>query len=218
VGDVSAVDLGQGHDGEDGQDDQLGPEQRHLSVGRKLDADVADGRHHHDPDDPHEGHPERAVGQAVGPEEGERVGPGDLAETRHHDQIGDEDAPSREPAGLGAHGPGHPSEGGAAVGIGSVHVVVGRGDEQHGDERQQHYGRRIEAHTQGHDAQGRRQAVSGGRRGHADHQAREHAEGAGLQPLAADLRCPAKVRRSAGTRHGSPPAFFGGHPRRVPRH
>ena len=41
VGDVPAVHLGQGHDGEDEEDHDLGTQQGHLRPSRQLDADVS---------------------------------------------------------------------------------------------------------------------------------------------------------------------------------
>ncbi len=185
VGRVAGVHLGQGHDGEDEEDDDLGAEQGHLGPGRQLDADVTDGRHDDEPDHADEGDPEpRAVGgDAVGAEEVEGVDAGDRGQVGHDHQVGHEDAPAGQPTGLRPDGPGHPGERRAAVGIGPVQVVVGGGDEEHGHEGQQHHRRRVEADVGGHEAEGGGQAVGGGGGGHPDDQARDHPERPDLEAL-----------------------------------
>ena len=82
---------------------------------------------------------------AVGVEEQEHVLAGDLGEAGHDQDVGGEDAPAAEPAGLRPEGPGGPGEGRAAVGIGLVQLLVADRGEQHRDEREDDDDRRLDA-------------------------------------------------------------------------
>ena len=99
-----------------------------------------------------------------------------------------DDAPAAEPARLGAEGPGAPGEGGAAVGVGVVQLLVGVGDEQHRDEGEDRDDRGLQA-VDGDDdeAERRRQAVGRRRRRHAHHHRGDQPERPSLQPLVAGL-------------------------------
>ncbi len=182
---VAEVDLGEGDRREQAQRRDLGGQQEVLGARRELDPDVTDPGHHDDPDRGDDADVEQVGGGGVQAEEQERVDAGDVGEGRHHDDVGDDDRPARQPAEPRPHRPGHPGEAGAAVGVGPVHVVVGGRDQQHRDEGDEHHGRGVEAHPVDRDdeAQGRGEAVPGRRRGDADDQVGELAEGAGLQAL-----------------------------------
>ena len=194
------VHLDERHEREDAQDDHLGAEQEPLRLGRRLDADVADPGHDHDPEHAEGERPPLAVREAVGAEQVERVLAGDLGQVRHHDHVGGDDAPAAHPAQVRPHRPRHPREGGAAVGVGPVQVVVGRGDEEHRHEREQHDRRRLQA-DDGHDEpEAGREAVAGRGRRDADDDARDEAERPGLQPLLARV----VLERVDGRRHVIP--------------
>ena len=78
-----------------------------------------------------------------------------------------------------------PRERRARVGVGAVEVFVGRGDEQHRDERHEQHRRGVHADALDGDdeAERRRERVGGRRRGDADDDVREVADRVFLQPL-----------------------------------
>ena len=168
---------------EEDQRHQFGPEQKHLSPGRQLDADIADPGHGENEDDAENGDPERVDGQSVGSEQQERVAGGDGGQAGHDEQVGDEDAPTAEPSQLWPHGPGHPREGRAAVGVGPVEVVVRGRDEQHRHEGDQHDRGRLKADLVRHETERRGDAVTRCGRGDADDDHRDQPEGATLEAL-----------------------------------
>ena len=182
---IAEVNLGERDRREQAQCRDLGGEQEVLGASRELDADVADRGHHDDPDCGDDADVEKVGRSRVESEEQERVDPGDVGESRHDDDIGDDDRPAGEPAEPRPHRPGHPGEAGAAVRVGPVHVVVGGGDQQHRDEGDDHHGRRVEPHPvdRDHEPERCREAVSRRGRRHADHQVGHPAEGACLQAL-----------------------------------
>ena len=120
--------------------------------------------------------------QVVEAEQAKEYEPAICDEVRHHDHVGDDDAPAAEPAGAGAEGTGGPGEGGAAVRLGLVELGVGDRDEVHRDERDHHDQRRLDpddavAVLGDHDvAEAGGQAVGGRRRGDPHHDAAEQAE------------------------------------------
>ena len=189
-GRMSAPDLDERDDGEEDEDHDLRAEQPPLRARRGLDPDVADGAHQHDPDHPGDADPQRAARETRPAEEQEGVAPGDLGEARHHEDVGEDQAPAAEPAGDRPERPRAPGERRAAVRVGLVQVLEAQRDKQHRHEGQHHDDRRLEADP-GH---GRHrpergcEAVRRRRRGDADHHARHEAERAGLQALVERLR------------------------------
>ena len=96
-----------------------------------------------------------------------------------------------------------PRERRAAVRVGAVHVVVGRGDQQHRHERQQQDRRRLQPDARDRDDEAERRGERVARRGRrdADHAARHEAQRILLQTLVAD---PGRSR-GRGTRPRQPP-------------
>ena len=173
-GRVRHVDLGQRDDREDHEHEVLEAQQEPLQAGRHLDADRRDGAHDHQEGYADESDPEERARQAVGPDQQEEVGAGDLRQAGHDDDVGGDHHPAGHPAGPRSDRSGHPAEGGAAVGVCPVQVVVGAGDEDHGDERDEHDRRRLEPDAGDHDdqPQGDCETVGRRRRGYADDDAR----------------------------------------------
>ena len=124
--------------GEQRQRDDLQRHEDVLHPGRDLDADGHEDGDEDDPGDAAQRDPEDRVGQAVGAEEQERVVGGDPDEVGHHDDRGGDGGEAEDPADGRAEGARRPDEGLAAVGIGAVHVVEARRDEQHRDEGEDH--------------------------------------------------------------------------------
>ena len=183
------VDLDQSHDREGGQRQHLHRQQDPLGGSRELDAHVTDPCHHGDPDSRHDAHRQQRVGSAVPLDQQERVLAGDVGEGGHDDDVRDHDRPAGEPAHLRPHRTRHPGEARAAVRVGAVHVVVGRGDEEHRDERDDHHRGRVHPHAVDGDdeAERRREAVGGRHRGDGDDEVRQVADRVRLQALAARL-------------------------------
>ena len=200
---VAEVDLGERDGGEQRECRDLGGQQEVLGPRRELDADPADPGHHDDPDRGDDADVEKVGCGRIEAEEQERVDTRDVGEGRHHDDIGDDDRPAGQPAEPRPHRSRHPGEAGAAVRVGSVHVVVGGGDQQHRDERDDHHGRRVEPHPPDRDYEPERcrEAVSGRGGGHADDEIRQIAERPGLQTLGALLRFPAGTGCDRGALH-----------------
>ena len=121
------------------------------------------------------------VGRAVVAEQLEGVEARDLRQVRHHDHVGDDDRPAAHPARARAHRLGHPREGGAAVRVGAVHVVVGRAMQSIGRNATIMIAGAWKPTTRGDEAQRRRQAVAGRGRRDADHHVREERDRAGLE-------------------------------------
>ena len=96
------------------------------------------------------------VGEAVEPEEQERVLRGDEREARHDDEVGHHRAPAAQPSGARAHGACDPREVRAAVRIGAVQVEERGRDARHGDERDPHDRRGLEADREGDEARATR--------------------------------------------------------------
>src|ERR1019366_2309964 len=118
---------------QDGEHGQFNSEQGLLKVGGNLNADVADPRHGDDPGNTDQKHPRarRVVANAGRVEHIEYVLPGDLSEAGHHDNVRDNNSPAAHPANSRAEGSRRPGERGAAVGVGSVHLLEGNRDEEH---------------------------------------------------------------------------------------
>ncbi len=197
--------LDQGHDREHEQHGELDAQQHLLEIGRDLDADVADGRHQHDPHDPDQQHPAAAgvAADPLGVEQEEEVLARHLGQAGHDEQVGGDDAPTPEPSGLGPEGPGTPGERGAAIGVGVVHLLVAVGDEQHRDERQDGDDRSLQAvDGDDHESEGGGQAVGRSGRGHPHHDGGDEPEGAALEPFLADVT--RGLRRRRQICHGDP--------------
>ena len=182
---VAGVDLDQRGYREHREDHHLEAQQQLLDARGELDAAIADPAHQHDPE--HRSH-ERGALVGFGPvpaEELEGVDRGDVGERGHHEQVGEEDRPAVEPAGGGPEGAGGPGERGAGVGVGAVEVFVGRGDQQHRDERHQQHRRGVDADAlvEHDEAQRGRERVRGRGRGDPDHDVRQVADRVFLQPL-----------------------------------
>ena len=161
------------------------PEEGFLEVGRHLDPHVADGRHGHDPEDADQEDPAAAGVRAdrVGVEQEEHVLTGDLGQAGHDQDVGGDDGPTAPPTGLGSEGPDPPGEGGPAVRVGVVHLLVAVGDEEHGDEGEDGDDRRLETDGGDHEAKGGGQAVGRCRGGDADHRARDQSERSRFETL-----------------------------------
>ena len=169
---VSRCHLHQSDDREQEQDRELYPEQRFLDIGRYLDPDVTDRRHDDDPRDADQQDP--AAGcirpDPVRIEEEEDVLTGDLGQACHDQDVGRNDPPPPEPACLRTKGTSRPSEGGAAVGVGVVHLLVAIGDEEHRNEGQDRDDRRLQAvDRDDHEPERGGQAVGRRGRGHPDY-------------------------------------------------
>ena len=183
------VDLYQGHDRKKRQRDDLDRQQDPLRGRRELDPDVTDPGHHGDPDRGDDADREERVRGAVPVEQQEGVLAGDVGERRHHDDVRDDDRPAGDPARARPHRARHPGEARAAVRVGPVHVVVGRRDQEHRDERDDHHGGRVHAHAVDRDDESQRggEAVGRRHRGDRDDEVRQVADGVGLEALAAGL-------------------------------
>jgi hypothetical protein len=207
---VAAVDLRQREQCEPDEREHLDAEQGVLEAGRDLDAAVADVGHHGDPDDPGHRAPERARREVVEAEEAVGVGACDLREVRHHDDVGDDDAPPAEPPRAGAEGPGGPGERRAAVGLRLVELGVGDRDEVHRDERHHHDQRGLHSDDavavldDDDVAQARRKAVGRRRGGDTHDDAAQQAERTALETFALRLPLP-RLRRLA---RGHGPSFL----------
>ena len=191
---VVHVNRDQGDDGEDHQRHELHAEQVPLGARRELDPAIADPGHDDDPGDPDDRHPER---RGCGPaEQLEGVVAGDRGEARHHEHVGDDDRPAALPAEPRAHRPGHPGERRAAVRVGAVHVVVGRRDARHREERDEDHGRRLQPQTadRGDEAQRGREAVARRGRGDADDDVGDERDRVLLQALVLDVTSPDRLR------------------------
>ena len=134
-----------------------------------------------------ERHGEGRVGRALPVDEQEPVEAGDLRQVRHHDDVGDDDRPAADPAGPRAHRPRHPRERRPAVRVGAVHVVVGRRDEEHRQERQDQDRGRLHADGGDHEREHRGERIARRGRRDPDHDARHEAERVRLQALALHL-------------------------------
>ncbi len=202
----------QGDRGEDDEDEDLHRKEDPLDAGRQLDAAVADVGEQDDEEDAHEEHPlaRRVVTDPPGVEEQEAVLAGHLRQAGHDEHVGRDDAPAAEPADPRTERPGAPREGGAAVRVGLVELAVADRDEEHGHEGQHHDGGRQDADGDDDQAEGRRQAVGGGGRGHPDDNARHEAQGIRLEALVDGRLGGGGLRVHHGTGHltpGSRPAW-----------
>jgi hypothetical protein len=188
-----SVDLVEGR-GATGPGDQLDREQDDLRPGRDLDPDVADPGQDRDERDSQgdDAEVDRLLADLHGPdwgledvdvEQAERVDRGDLGEARHHDDVGHDDRPAGYPAEVRTHGLGDPGEARPAVGLRSIHVVVGDRDEQHRNERQEHDRGGVDADGCRDEAERHGEAVGGRRRGNPDDDVRNEPQGAGLEAL-----------------------------------
>ena len=182
---MAAVDLDERHHREQPEDEDLGAEQELLDARRELDAAVADPGHDRDPQ--HRGDDDRRFGFAEfgEAEELEGVDRRDRRQRGHHDHVGEEDRPAVHPARHRAERARDPRERRARVGVGAVEVFVGRGDQQHRDERHEHHRGRVHADALDGDdePQRRRQRVGRRRGGDPDHDVGEVADRVFLQAL-----------------------------------
>jgi hypothetical protein len=186
---MATCHLAERHRGEHQQHDELIAQQRLLHAGRELYPAPADPGHRDDPHDrADDDHP--VVVQAVAPAE-QLVGVDgrDVGQGGHHDHIGEEDHPAVDPADLRAQSARAPCEGGAAVGVCAVEVLVGGGDQQHRHKRGDHHPGRGGADALDRDDEtqcgGERVGGSDGRG--ADHQVGQKADRAALEALVCDL-------------------------------
>ncbi len=126
-------------------------------------------------------------------DEGERVGPGDLGQVGHDDDVGGDDAPAAHPADQRAERARCPGEGGAAVRLGLVQLLVGDRDHAHRDEGQQDDRRGLDAGKQraaarDDQAQAGRQGVGGRRGRHPDDDAGDQPQRTALETFAFNSR------------------------------
>ena len=179
--------LHERHDREQQQRSDLQEDQEPLEGCRQLRAEHADRGHHADDQEREDHVGGGRVTQPVEPEEVEGVEGGHLGERADHEDSGGRDRPAADPAERGTHRARDPREGRAAVRIGAVHVVEGRRDQEHRDERGEQHGRRLDAHEHHHDREDSRQRIGGRRRRYADDQAVDEADRVLLEPVLAAL-------------------------------
>ena len=176
------ADLDQRGDRQHGQHHQLDAQQDLLEVGGDLDPPVTDVGHHHDPQHADQQHPAagRVRPDALGVEQQEPVLAGHLGQARHDQDVGGDDPPAARPSRPRAERARRPRERGAAVGVGLVQLAVADRAEQHGHEREDGDGRRLQPDEADHEHQRRGDAV-----GRRDGGGRD--DGGGDQPKGARL-------------------------------
>ena len=184
---LAGEDLVESDPGEEQQRPDLEDHQPLLQAGGELGAEHADRRHHRDHRQSQQGHGGRAFDQRVGADQVEEGVGGDVGQRADDEDAGDADRPAGDPAGLRADRPRHPGEAGAAVLVGAVHVVEGRGDEEHRHEGDEQRRRRLEADDDDDRADHRGQRVGRRGRGERDRQAIAEADRVLLQPVLACL-------------------------------
>ena len=170
------------------QGDDLEDDHHPLHHRRQLRPQHADGGHHGD-DDQRQDHVGRdGVAQAVEAEHVVDVEGGYLGQRADHQDSGGAHGPAADPADPRAHRPRDPGERGPAVRIGAVHVVEGRGDQEHRHESGEQHRGRLDTDPDDDDRQHRGQRVGRRRRGDPDDQAVPEADRVLLQAVLAGLR------------------------------
>ena len=176
LGRVAERHLVERHAREQQQRADLREDQDVLEARRQVGAEHADQRHAGDDHERQDRHRGLRVRGAVGPDQDVEVARGDVGERADDQDAGGADRPAAHPAGPRPERAGHPGERRAAVLVGLVHVVEGRGDEEHRHEGREQDRRRLDAGQHDHDADDGGERVGRGRRGQPDHQRVDEAD------------------------------------------